>query len=229
MSQAPAYSRQKNFQENNGDRTDHAALNSELDRVSQSINALRTNAALIQADDGKLKAAIVELSNLTAEAITQLRGVKGDKGDTGAPGADSVVPGPPGPPGPSFSADAEDLFANRSLYNLQPKAFSFLAMDTGMLYWKLSASSGDWSAGAQFGKGDPGIKGDKGDKGDPGTGIQGLKGDKGDPGEPGAPGTNGLITSIDTATKSASLIGRSSVTARLVVTGGQLSIVLQTS
>ncbi len=38
MPQAPAYNRAKNFLENNPDRTDHAALNAELDRAALSIN-----------------------------------------------------------------------------------------------------------------------------------------------------------------------------------------------
>ena len=44
-------------------------------------------------------------------------------------------------------ADARDTFANRNLYDLQPKGFSFLAIDTGFMYFKLSNTSGDWSDG----------------------------------------------------------------------------------
>ena len=60
MSQAPAYNRIKNFLENNPDRTDHGALNSELDAVADSINAIRENIAILQKDDGSLQNAIIE-------------------------------------------------------------------------------------------------------------------------------------------------------------------------
>lgn len=55
MTAATAYNRTKNFLENNPDRTDHSSLNNEFDAVSESINGLRANAALIQKDDGTLQ------------------------------------------------------------------------------------------------------------------------------------------------------------------------------
>lgn len=73
--QASAYNRQKNFLENNPDRTDHGSLNAEFDRVSASVNALRTNAELLQNDDGTLKNAVVALTNLTAQAIAAAESV----------------------------------------------------------------------------------------------------------------------------------------------------------
>lgn len=229
--QAPAYNRQKNFLENNPDRTDHGSLNAELDRVSASVNALRTNAERLQNDDGTLKNAVVALTNLTAQAIAALS-VPGSAGPQGLQGTQ----GPQGPQGPkgdtgaSFNADVRDVFANRSLYNLQPKGFSFLALDTGNLYFKLSATSGDWSPAFVFGKGDTGAQGPVGPTGPQGPqGLQGIQGPAGPAGAPGINGSNGAVTTIDTATKTASLVGRTSVTARLVLTNGQLSIQLSTS
>ena len=128
--QAPAYNRTKNFLENNPDRTDHGALNAELDKVALSIEGLRDNAVLLQKDDGTLQNSVVALMNLTPAAIAALQ-VPGPVGPVGAVGA----VGPAGPQGvkgdvgSSFDADAKDVFANRSLYNLQPKGFSFLAID----------------------------------------------------------------------------------------------------
>lgn len=229
MPQAPEYQRTKNFQDNSGDRTDHSALNNELDHVATSVNALRANQALLQNDDGTLRAGAVTPEAVSPEVAQAMKGEKGDKGDKGDPGDAgpvSTVPGPKGPVGASFNADVKDAFANRALYNGQPKGFSFLAMDTGMLYWKLSGASADWSAGVQFGKGDKGDQGEKGDKGDQGErGLQGIgeKGDKGDKGDPGDPGA---VTSIDLSTKTASLIGRSTVSARLEVVAGELRIIL---
>lgn len=229
--QAPAYNRTKNFQENNPDRTDHASLNNELDKTAASINALRTNIAIIQKDDGTLQNAIVSLSSLTAAAVAALQvpgpqGIQGQAGPAGPQGIQGIK----GDVGASFRADVLDLFANRSLYNAQPKGFSFLAIDTGNLYFKLSSASGDWSAGFIYGKGDTGATGATGPQGPQGIqGLQGIKGDAGLTGPSGANGLNGAVTSIDTATKTASLVGRSSVTARLVLTGGVLSIALTTA
>lgn len=227
--QAPAYSRTKNFQENNGASTDHAALNSEFDKAALSIEGLRANAALLQNDDGTLKNNTVALASLTPEAVSALQ-VPGPTGPAGPVGIGAQgIPGIKGDTGASFDADARDLFANRSLYNLQPKGFSLLAMDTGMLYFKLSATSGDWSTGEQFGKGDTGAQGIQGIQGVQGIqGLQGIQGISG-VGTPGAAGADGLVASVDPTTKTASLIGRTSVAARLVVTGSELSIVLTTT
>lgn len=227
--QAQAYNRTKNFQENNGASTDHAALNSELDKVTLSIDGLRINAGLLQNDDGTLKNSTVVLGSLTAEAVASLQ-VPGPQGPAGPVGAGSQgIQGIKGDTGSSFDADASDLFANRNLYDLQPKGFSLLAMDTGLLYFKLSATSGDWSAGVQYGKGITGATGAQGIQGIQGPqGLQGIQGVAGGAGAAGANGVNGAVTSVDSATKTASLVGRTSVTARLVVTGGELTIVLNT-
>ena len=81
--------------------------------------------------------------------------------------------------------------------------------------------------GAQGPTGPTGPTGAQGIQGIQGLqGIQGVAGAKGDPGDDGL---NGAVTSIDTAIKTASLVGRSSVSARLVLTAGVLSIVLTTA
>ena len=232
MPQAPAYNRAKNFLENNPDRTDHAAVNAELDKVALSINALRSNAAMLQNDDGTLKNAIVTLASLAPELVNGLTGPRGPVGPVGpqGPAGPQGPQGPKGDTGASFNAEARDLFANRNLYNLQPKGFSFLAIDTGFMYFKLSNTSGDWSDGVQFGKGETGATGPQGPAGPQGPqGLQGIQGIQGPPGPAGANGLNGVVTTVDTSLKTASLIGRSSVNAQLQVVGGQLRIVLTTS
>lgn len=231
MTAAKAYNRTKNFAENNPDRTDHTALNAELDKVGTSINELRTNLALLQKDDGTLQTAVVQLLNLTNEALTALR-VPGPIGPQGAIGPQGPAgpAGPKGDTGASFNADVRDLFANRNLYGMQPKGFSFLAIDTGLLYFKQSVTTNDWSPGFQYGKGDTGATGPQGPQGLQGLqGLQGIKGDAGATGPSGTNGTNGAVTTIDTTTKTASLVGRTNVAAKLVLSGGQLSIQLTTS
>ena len=69
--QAPPYTRSADFAQDERNnvggrstvRTDQ--VDAELDNVSASINALCTNLALIQRDDGKLRDAIVELYALS--------------------------------------------------------------------------------------------------------------------------------------------------------------------
>lgn len=151
MSAAPAYNRTKNFLDNNPDHTDHGAINSELDAASLSINSLRTNAALIQDDDGTLAEKIVGMAQLDDDLQNKL----GGNTTSGA------VENPAG-----AWEDSRGLSTERSYFDGRPKGFSFLAMDTGLLYFKLSQTIADWSNGYSFGKGDPG---NPGDPGTPGT------------------------------------------------------------
>ena len=72
MAQPPAYNRRKNFALNGGRETDHAALNAELDRASNSINDIRTNLAILQADDGKLRPSVVTPDSISEELRVSL-------------------------------------------------------------------------------------------------------------------------------------------------------------
>lgn len=221
MAQAKTYTRSKNFLENSPDRTDHSAINAEFDGVSVSVNGLAQNLALLQNDDGTLK--------VTSQLVAQFQGNKGDKGDPGEKGdkGDTGIglEGAKGDVGASFSADARDVLAQRPAHDAKPKGFSFLALDTGNLYFKLSGAVGDWSAAFVFGKGDKGDKGEKGERGVQGIqGVQGVRGLKGDTGAPSP------FASVDAGVKTASLIGRSAISARLVVdASGKLGIELTTA
>ncbi|MBC2768562.1 collagen-like protein [Pusillimonas sp. 7-48] len=195
MPQAPSYVRTKSFTDNSGDRTDHAALNSEFDKVSTSINAIRANQALLQRDDGTLEHKTVGLVQLTDEAKAGLAtpGPKGDKGDIGPVGP-AGPKGDKGEVGASFVESEKGLYSERANYDNETAGFAFLALDTGMLYFKLSSATGDWSIGYAFGKGDKGDKGDTGAQGPQGlTGLRGLKGDKGDKGDTGPAGPPGAV------------------------------------
>lgn len=72
MPQPPAYNREKDFTENFGSETDHSALNAELDRAGNSINDTRTNLAIIQADDGKLRPSVVTPDSISPELRADL-------------------------------------------------------------------------------------------------------------------------------------------------------------
>ena len=68
-------------------------------------------------------------------------GIKGDRGE-------------------AFQVSAQGGIADRTLYDLQPENFSFFATDVGEIYFKNSATDGDWGAGISFGKGDDGDAGE---------------------------------------------------------------------
>lgn len=71
-----------------------------------------------------------------------------------------LIVGPKGDTGAGFSPDAIGLLSGLSTYDDEPAGFSYLASDTGDVYFKLSATTGDWSDPI------PMIAGPKGDKGD---------------------------------------------------------------
>jgi len=62
--QAPRYERHKDFTQDDGDQTDHPALNAEFDGVADSIQGMRANLAKIQRDDGALQEGIVNADTL---------------------------------------------------------------------------------------------------------------------------------------------------------------------
>lgn len=80
----------------------------------------------------------------------------------------SIPQGIQGIRGEAFTVNSVGLAVDRPLYNTQVKGFSFLAIDVGLVYFKLSNTSADWSIGAPFGKGD------QGDIGLTGNGISGI-------------------------------------------------------
>lgn len=223
MAQASTYSRSKDFAENNHDQVDLNAINSELDNLGSIVNTVIANQQLIQNDDGALKDESITLEKLTTEARQALQGKDGKDGKDGAPGADGKD-GERGPQGASFVADATGLISERKNYDGQSKGFSFLAMDEGKLYWKLSVTSGDWSDGFGFGQGPEGPRGPQGIQGE--RGLPGNDGGRGPQGEKGEPGKDGLITSIDTGVKRVPLVGKRYVSVKLKEVAGQLTIEL---
>ena len=227
MSQASAYERTKNFQENAPNATDHAAINREFDAVALSIRGLRENQSGILNDDGTIKNGTVGLDQITDEAKAELRaqvgpeGPQGPQGETGPQGPQ----GAKGDVGASFVPNASGTFEERAVYDDSPKGLSFLVLETGMLYWKLSSDSGDWSSGVQFGKGE---KGDQGEQGPVGPrGLRGYTGETGPQGPAGEDGADGVVTEIDVDRKSVGLVGKTTLMARLTLTNGKLSIVLE--
>ena len=161
---APSYARSKNFQADGGDRTDHGAINAELDKVAQAINSLASLIGLVLKDDNTLEAGLVLPDALSQQVLNMMTGtdvvtVQGPKGDIGA----------------SFRADYRGMASERSTFDDRAKGFCFLAMDTGQLSFKLSNTPGDWSQGYTFAKGDQGDPGPPGEDGLPGApGVSGA-------------------------------------------------------
>lgn len=232
MSQPQKYARSKNFQENSGDATDHGALNTEFDNIAATTDQIRSNLALIQADNGTLRPGLITEEQISSGLKALL---KGDKGETGAQGPQGLQgeTGPQGPKGDkgdtgaSFLADAKGATDDKPLYDTRTKGFSFLDMTAGKLYWKLSNTPGDWSSGVEFGKGETGAQGPQGPQGKIGPqGERGPIGVTGDKGEKGDAGSDGVVTEVDSSQKSVNIVGRRRVMASLVLTNGKLSIKL---
>ena len=96
--------------------------------------------------------------------VGDIKGPKGDKGDKGDIGP--VGPqGEKGDRGDSYSPDYYGLESERGAYAYAAKDTSFLATDTGMLYFKRTSQYDDWTDGILFGKGEPGPQGEPGEPG----------------------------------------------------------------
>nr|DAO82990.1 MAG TPA: collagen triple helix repeat protein [Caudoviricetes sp.] len=144
---------------------------------------------------------VSNLDTLRSELLSKVeakgdRGEKGEQGERGpvgptGPKGDRGETGQKGDRGESFSVNAVGVSNDLAKYANKEKGFSFLAVDKGLLYIKISDASGDWSAPIAFGKGE---KGDKGDTGPQGIqGVPGVKGDTGAKGERGETGPAGPI------------------------------------
>ena len=125
------------------------------------------------------------------------QGIAGPQGPVGEQGPQGIqgpqgFQGDQGPVGASFSPDETGTLAERAAYDTQPKSFAYLAIDTQLLYFKNSNTSGDWTSGVGFGKGDTGSQGPQGPQGVVGeTGPQGATGPEGPQGIQGPQGVTG--------------------------------------
>jgi len=108
-----------------------------------------------------------EIKGITTQTATGAAGTAAQVSYNSTDGKFSfVVPqGLKGDRGEAFSVNAMGTFAQRAGYDAQPINFSFFAIDMSLIYFKQSATTGNWSTGIPFGKGD------KGDTGNTGNGI----------------------------------------------------------
>lgn len=78
MAQPQAYNREVDFTERDGDDTNHAGINAEMDAAALSINQIRDNLALIQRDDGGLQNGVVTAESLAPSAFDAVKGELND-------------------------------------------------------------------------------------------------------------------------------------------------------
>jgi hypothetical protein len=134
---------------------DQAAISTQkASESSGSATAAANSAILATTKSDEIKAVSSQAQNLVAGSSATVsynavdgkftfgipQGTKGDKGD-------------------NFTINAVGLASDISLYDAQITGFSFLAIDTALIYFKVSAATGDWSLGSPFGKGDTGATG----------------------------------------------------------------------
>ncbi len=114
--------------------------------------------------------------NLTVQANTLVAGSMATVSYNSADGKMTfgIPKGDKGDRGEAFKVNAIGTFAGRTAYDDQPKDFSYFASDLSLIYFKNSNTTGDWTSGIPFGKGD---KGDPGDKGNGIASIARINGD----------------------------------------------------
>ncbi|MGH1461235.1 MAG: hypothetical protein ACRBB6_04285 [Neptuniibacter sp.] len=190
--------------------TNIASVNTVSTNIAD-VNSVATNMADIQNAEANAQAAATS-AQTASDKSDEIKAVTVGSTVTGAAGTSAnvvydaingeftfVIPqGNKGDKGDAFQVNAVGLFASRSTYDAQAEGFSFLATDTSTIYFKLSNTSGDWSSGAPFGKGD------KGDTGDTGNGIATIAwtsttGVSAAPNEPGETDTY-TVTYVDATT-----------------------------
>jgi len=120
------------------------------------------NSAASSSATATLKAS--QIQALTAFASTLVAGSSATASYNPTTGVLSLgIPnGAKGDKGDPYSINAYGDLADRSTYDGASAGFSFLAMDIGTIYFKLSSTAGDWSTGFLFGKGDTGDTGMQG-------------------------------------------------------------------
>ena len=99
--------------------------------------------------------------NMTASATTVVSSVPASASYNPATGVMSFnIPqgaqGAKGDRGEAFVVGATGTLAERVAYDGASKDFSYVATDSGLIYFKKSDTSGDWDTGSPFGKGDTG-------------------------------------------------------------------------
>ena len=131
-------------------------------------------------DEAESSKTLAEAAATTAtQKNAEIKAISIDQTLTGNPGSAAsviynslqnaftfVIPrGDKGEKGDAYTVSALGTAAEKVNYENQSTGFSFLDITNGLIYFKLSGATADWSVGFPFGQGP------KGDEGDVGTGI----------------------------------------------------------
>ena len=154
----------------------------EIDVIETNIKAMEINVATMEANVENIQASIhaITIGTVTTVSVDAngnsqdadasydgatstlnlsipvgSTGIQGTQGIQGPVGADGIR-------GDAYEPDAEGLSTERTTYDSEIKTFSFLSIDEGLLFFKLSSTSGDWSEGYPFLQGPEGEKGEDG-------------------------------------------------------------------
>lgn len=105
-----------------------------------------------------------EIKAITAQSTTGAAGTQASASYNPTDGkfTFNIPQGIKGDKGESFTVNSSGITASRTLYDAQQTGWSFLDITTSTLYFKASNTSGDWSSGVPFGKGDIGETGEQG-------------------------------------------------------------------
>lgn len=132
--------------------------------ASQSLQLTEQSTILAQSAASTAVTKSNEIKAITTEALTGTAGAQATVSYNPATGKFTfyVPQGIKGDKGEAFTVNATGTVSQKSNYDTQVTGFAFLATDESKIYFKNSATSGDWSAGSAFGKGDKGDTGDDG-------------------------------------------------------------------
>lgn len=146
---------------------DYSDFNTKKDEVDESVISANNSALSASSSATIATNKSNEIKAITAQSTTGAPGTSASASYNPTDGKFTfVIPqGSKGDKGESFTVNSSGATAQRALYDAQPAGWSFLDITTSTLYFKASNTSGDWSSGVPFGKGD------KGDTGDTGVGI----------------------------------------------------------
>lgn len=155
------YPKVKEIYENTATLKSEAELSKNAAEISAAASASSAGVATTRAN---------EIKNVSAQANTLSSGSSATVSYNSTDGKFTfgLPVGAKGDRGESYTINARGTTAGRAAYDTQSIGFSYLDISLSIVYFKISATSGDWSTGTSFGKGEDG------DNGADGTGITSI-------------------------------------------------------
>ncbi len=130
-------------------------------QAEQSKIAAAASAAASASNAGVATARANEIKNVSAQANTLSSGSLATVSYNSTDGKFTfgLPVGAKGDKGESYIINATGTTFGRAAYDAQSVGFSYLDVTLSIVYFKLSATSGDWSTGTSFGRGEDGANG----------------------------------------------------------------------